>query len=206
MSKTFKALALVAASAMLISVVVAGPATAGDFTSGAVVAKKKGCKKGKKGAASAKKKKCKKKKKKTVTVPITPTLRATLTWATAANLDLYAYAPDGTQGSVVTPPGNPIPSSQFSANDTNGNGSETFTDLMAPTRQFSYAICDEADNGVGGTVITFTARRADGTTLNGTNMATQLNSTGDAIGFSSTNPALGLTGSYPLTVAPATCG
>jgi hypothetical protein len=195
--------AVVASLALVLSLVVT--ATAPAIQSGQLVAgtAKKGCKKGKKGAAASKKSKCKKKKKHTVTVPITPTLRATLTWPTAANLDLYAYAPDGTSGSAAF--GNPIPSSQFSADDTNGNGPETFTDLLAPTRQFSYAICDEADNGAAGTVVSFSARRADGTTLLGTNTANQLDSTHDAIGFSSTNAALGLTGSFPITLAPATC-
>lgn len=193
--------AIGASLALVLSLVVTASAPASLQSGQLAGTAKKGCKKGKKGAAASKKGKCKKKKK--VTIPISPTVRATLTWPTAANLDLYAYAPDGVSGSAAF--GNSIPSTQFSADDTNGIGPETFTDLLAPTRQFSYAICDEADNGAAGTTVTFTARRADGTTLNGTNDPAQLNSTHDAIGFSSTNPALGLSGSYPLTNAPATC-
>jgi hypothetical protein len=163
LSKSPKALALCVAGAMIFSVAVVGPASAG-VDSTALVAKKKGCKKGKKGADAAKKKKCKKKKKAPVPTPapVVETLRATLTWNTLADLDFYAYLPDGTIGSVHS---NTLPGSRFSANDTNGNGPETFTDLMTPTRQFSYVVCVAEDNDTDGTIATITYRTADGSNL-----------------------------------------
>jgi hypothetical protein len=175
MSKSAKALALCVAGAMVLSVAVVGPAAAGD---GAAAAKK-GCKKGKKGADAAKKKKCKKKKKKVVPVPTpqpSPVVRATLTWDTAADVDLYMWAPDGTQSSVE---GNLIPSSQFSADDTDGNGPETFSDLIAPTRQFSLVACLDDDTGLNGTIATLTYLRANGTTGTVTTGAGALDDDGD---------------------------
>jgi hypothetical protein len=203
MSNRLKALAICAAGAMIFSVAVTGPASA-SLSDAAVIAKK-GCKKGKKGAAAAKKGKWKKTTPTPapIVVPIAPTLRATMTWNTTANLDLYAYLPDGTQGGVTTPPGNPIPSSTFSANDTNGLGPETFTDLLAPTRQFAYAVCVENDNGTDDTIMTITVRKADGTSLTAMNNNTQLDNTSQAV---SLDVDAGLPGAYNVPFAPATCG
>jgi hypothetical protein len=149
-------LALVALLGLTVAVG-AGGAVASSNGDVAVAAKKK-CKKGKKSAVAAKKKKCKKKK--TTPPATTATTRATLTWNDASDLNLVAWAPGGQFGSILS---NPIPSTQFSANDTNGFGPETFTDLTTPNRQFSYGVC--AGSGVSdSTVATVNYRRANGTT------------------------------------------
>ena len=144
--------------------VVSGDAVA---SSGQATIAKKTCKKGKKSAVAAKKK-C---KKKTAPAPAptspSPTVRATLTWNSAADLDLIVWAPDGTLGFVYSS-GNAIPSSQFSADDIDGNGPESFTDTAfvpggSSNRQFTYGVCVADDDGLDGTIATIQYKRADGT-------------------------------------------
>lgn len=148
---------------------------AGIASRSAVIAKKK-CKKGKKSASVAKKK-CKKKVTAPAPTPPTPgpTLRATATWNSTADLDLIAWAPDGTVGFVYS---NSIPNTQFSTDDLDGFGPETFTDLTTPNRQFDYGVCVASD-GTPSTTATIQYRRADGTTGQFTSSPGDLQDEGD---------------------------
>ncbi|MGZ5347571.1 MAG: hypothetical protein ACXWGV_08240, partial [Solirubrobacterales bacterium] len=58
---------------------------------------------------------------------------------------------------------NPIPNTAFSANDIDGSGPETFTDLIyvKPGRNFSFGVCFE-DGGSNPTVFTLDYVTADG--------------------------------------------
>jgi uncharacterized protein YfaP (DUF2135 family) len=165
----------------LTVVVGAGNAIASSSGDTVAVAAKKKCKKGKKSAVAAKKKKCKKKKT-AVPAPATPpspTVRATLTWNDASDLDLIVWAPDGTHAFVFSDP-NPIANSQFSADDLDGLGPETFTDLTTPNRQFSYGVCAFSGSS-GSTVATIQYKRADGSTGSVTSTAGDLNGDGDLV-------------------------
>lgn len=174
-----KRLMLPALLALAIGAVALAPVSAGA-DGGAVAAKK--CKKGKKGAAAAKKG-CKKKKKPAtppVKPPVTPTVRMTVTWNDTADLNLYAYSQDGTIAKING--SNPIPNTQFSANDTNGLGPETFSDLLSPsTREFSYVVCVGAQAPANGTIATLAYRRADGSTNSITTSSGDLDDPGDAV-------------------------
>ncbi len=179
--QTLAILGIVAAVAAVPSISTAG---SGGATS-AKAAKK--CKKAKKVGLAAKKV-CKKKKK-AVTNPVGPTTpapnppapppsgpteRAKLTWNTAADLDLWVWDSLGNGGykaGIGAGPLDditPIPNALFPVDDTDGFGSETFTDTLAPsTREFAYQVCMAFDptvtssaysityvNGLGNTVTT----------------------------------------------------
>ena len=169
---------LVAAVALTTTAPAAGPG-AGAAADGASAAKK-GCKKGKKKSAeAAKKKKCKKKKKKAP--PPSSAVRATLTWDTVSDVDLVIYAPEGTNSRVGQSP-NAIANSSFSADDTNGLGPETFTDLaLQNNRQFTYMICMDDAMASADTVATLTYRRADGSTNTLPTPAGAIDETGEAV-------------------------
>jgi hypothetical protein len=173
---------LFALVALLGATVAVGTGSAIASSSGSAVAMtaKKKCKKGKKSAVAAKKK-CKKKKTPVPAPPTppSPTVRATLTWNDASDLDLIVWAPDGTHAFVYSDP-NPIANSQFSADDLDGLGPETFTDLTTPNRQFSYGVCAFSDSS-GSTVATIQYKRADGSTGSVTSTAGDLNSAGDLV-------------------------
>jgi hypothetical protein len=178
-------LALVALLGLTVAVT-AGSAGASSRSESAVTAKKK-CKKGKKSATAAKKK-CKKKAPPPAPAPTstpptpTPTVRATLTWNTTADLDLIVWAPDGT---VAFPDANTIANSQFSPDDLDGNGPESFTDNAfivggSANRQFSYGACVSDDDDLDGTVATIQYKRADGSTNTITTVSGDLDDDGDA--------------------------
>jgi uncharacterized protein YfaP (DUF2135 family) len=170
---------LVAAVALTTTAPAAGPSS-GAAADGASAAKK-GCKKGKKKSAeAAKKKKCKKKKKKPAPPP-SSAVRATLTWDTVSDIDLVIYAPEGTNSRVGQSP-NAIANSSFSADDTNGLGPETFTDLaLQSNRQFTYMICMDDAMASADTVATLTYRRADGSTNTLPTPAGAIDETGEAV-------------------------
>ena len=171
---------LVAAVALTTTAPAAGPSS-GAAADGASAAKK-GCKKGKKKSAeAAKKKKCKKKKKKKPAPPPSSAVRATLTWDTVSDIDLVIYAPEGTNSRVGQSP-NAIANSSFSADDTNGLGPETFTDLaLQSNRQFTYMICMDDAMASADTVATLTYRRADGSTNTLPTPAGAIDETGEAV-------------------------
>jgi hypothetical protein len=149
--------ALVLAAALTVALVLSLGSVAESSSGGPqAVAAKKCKKKGKKSAVAAKKKKCKKKK--VATIPSGPTLRATLTWNTTADLDLYVWDVNGTGGFGAVG----IPSSQFLV-DTDGFGPETFTDLLSPSsRNFTIGFCAAA---VGSpTNLTLTVKSQSGST------------------------------------------
>jgi hypothetical protein len=160
--------------------------SASSASSGRAVAAKK-CKKGKKSAAAAKKKKCKKKKKAAPVTPVTPappppppppvgTLRATLTWSTASDVDLYVFDPSGIGGYE----GGGIPNIRFPDDDTDGFGPEQLFDLQTPSnRQFSYCIQQLVDSP--GTIATLQFVRADGSSGSLTTTNGQLDNEGDAV-------------------------
>jgi hypothetical protein len=112
--------------------------------------KKKCKKKAKKGSAAAKKK-CKKKKKKAQPKPpaATPTVRASLTFNGAVEVDLHAYDASGLHAGwePVPPAGGVvqgIPNAAHSG-DVSGPGVERFTDNAfvngGANREFAYLIC-----------------------------------------------------------------
>ena len=150
--------ALVLAAALTLALVLSLGSVAESSSGGPqAVAAKKCKKKGKKSAVAAKKKKCKKKK--VVTIPSGPTLRATLTWNTTADLDLNVWDVNGTGGFGAIG----IPSSQFQA-DTDGFGPETFTDLLSPSsRNFTVGFCAAAVDSP--TNLTLTVTSQGGATL-----------------------------------------
>jgi hypothetical protein len=156
-------LALVAALALVLSVAV--PVGGASGGAGAEIAKKKKCKKGKKKAnPAAKKKKCKKKKKKKEDAGA-PLVRATLTWDNTTDFDLWVFDAAGKRARAAA---NTIANTTFSPNDIDGNGPETFTDLIfkKPGRAFSYGVCFQ-DGGSNPTTFTLTYVNADGVTQTG---------------------------------------
>ena len=165
-------LALLATLALVLSVTVGTAATAAGG-SAAEIAKKKKCKKKK--AGSSKKKKCKKKKKKGGDKPA-PLVRATLTWDTNADFDLWVFDSAGNKARAAA---NTIANTTFSANDTDGNGPETFTDQIfkKPGRAFSFGVCFQ-DGGSNPTNFTLDYVTADGVHHTGTNGVDPLGSDG----------------------------
>ncbi|MGZ5329840.1 MAG: hypothetical protein ACXWFH_00860 [Solirubrobacterales bacterium] len=152
-------LALLAALTLVIGGV-AGPvaSAAGGESTATVAKKKKKCKKKGKKAESAKKKGCKKKKKGQKPAQL---VRATLTWDTEApDFDLWVFDQSGNRARAGS---NPIANTAFSADDTEGLGPETFTDLrfMKPGRAFSYGVCFQ-DGGSNPTTFTLVYVTADG--------------------------------------------
>ena len=157
-NKGLTGLALLAILALMLSVTVGTAATAAGG-SAAEIAKKKKCKKKK--ASSSKKKKCKKKKKKGAKPA--PLVRATLTWDTNADFDLWVFDTAGNRARAAS---NTIANTTFSANDTmdtDGLGPETFTDniFKKPGRAFSYGVCFQ-DGGSNPTNFTLDYVTADG--------------------------------------------
>ncbi|MGZ5310296.1 MAG: hypothetical protein ACXWGV_10440 [Solirubrobacterales bacterium] len=152
-------LALLAALTLVIGGV-AGPvaSAAGGESTATVAKKKKKCKKKGKKAESAKKKGCKKKKKGQKPAQL---VRATLTWDTEApDFDLWVFDQSGNRARAGS---NPIANTAFSADDTEGLGPETFTDLRftKPGRAFSYGVCFQ-DGGSNPTTFTLVYVTADG--------------------------------------------
>ena len=159
------ALALLAILALAAGVLVA-PAVSASGGSATAAAKAKCKKKGKKAGAAGKKGKCKKKKPKPKPKPPAPVslVRATLTWDTTVDFDLYVFDTAGNRGS---PKLNAIPNSAFSADKLNdvGLGPETFTDtayVKPGARNLSFGVCF-ADGGSNPTNFTLDYVTADGT-------------------------------------------
>jgi hypothetical protein len=149
-----------------LSIAAGGTSAVASGPGHAIPAKKKKCKKAKKGAVSAKKKKCKRKPVPVVLPAPAPLVRATLSWP-SGDVDMHAFDASGNQSGFVSGPDTivqGIPDSVHSPDAQNG-GSETFTDNIfvvggPANREFSYAFCffDSAN-------ATFTAVARDGTTL-----------------------------------------
>ena len=171
-NKGLTGLALLAILALMLSVTVGTAATAAGG-SAAEIAKKKKCKKKK--ASSSKKKKCKKKKKKKAAAGA-PLVRATLTWDTTADFDLWVFDTAGNRARAAS---NTIASTTFSANDTDGNGPETFTDQIfkKPGRAFSYGVCFQ-DGGSNPTNFTLVYVDANGVSQTGNQGVDPLGSDG----------------------------
>jgi hypothetical protein len=150
-SKKIAGPALVASLALVIGVT-AGPAAAAP-DSVATAAKAKKCKK-KGSKAAAKKKGCKKK------AQPKPLVRATLTWDTETDFDLWVFDSAGNRARAAS---NTIANTTFSTNDIDGLGPETFTDRVfrKPGRAFSYGVCFQ-DGGSNPTTFTLTYVTADG--------------------------------------------
>jgi hypothetical protein len=137
---------LLIAASLLVGSVVSSAGAAGNTR--AVTAKKKKCKKAKKGVVSAKKKKCKKKHVLTIPGPI---VRATITWP-SGEVDLHAFDAAGNRSGISFPCSSTpcaiaegIPNATHSP-DSNNGGSETFTDNIfirggTTNREFAYAVC-----------------------------------------------------------------
>jgi hypothetical protein len=116
----------------------------------AISAKKKKCKKAKKGAVSAKKKKC---KKKLTQVPLPspgPLVRGTLSWSPGlVEVDLHAFDASGNHAGWdfnVDGVVNGIPNATHSGDVGAGGPSESFTDNIfvmggSTNREFSYVAC-----------------------------------------------------------------
>ncbi len=151
-SKKIAGPALVAVVALVIGATARPAVAASDSVATAAKAKKCG-KKGKK-SGSAKKKSCKKK------AQPKPLVRATLTWDTNTDFDLWVFDKEGNRARAET---NTILNTTFSANDTDGLGPETFTDRVfrKPGRAFSYGVCFQ-DGGSNPTTFTLTYVTADG--------------------------------------------
>ena len=78
-----------------------------------------------------------------------PPLRGSLTWDTAADVDLHVFDSTGNHASPALPNG--IPNAFLSADDTDGIGPERFYDLdFASSRAFYFYSCVKATNGVTG--------------------------------------------------------
>jgi hypothetical protein len=125
--------------------VVVSAAAASNGAPTATIAKK--CKKKSHSAGEAKKKKCKKSGSGSPATPVAPPqpphpqVRATLTWDTGADIDLWAFDAAGNLGKASYPEG--IANTTWSGDEING-GPETFTDniFTVPSgRAFSFAVC-----------------------------------------------------------------
>jgi hypothetical protein len=142
-------LALLATVALAIGVVGAtAGASGGDYATASSL--KKCLKKAKKKNTHAKRKKAKKKcKKKYAPGPTQTTqmVRATLTWdsnpPSGGNIDLDLWVFDS-NGNKARAAAETIPNANFSTNDIDAPGSETFTDLIYTKpggRNFSFGVC-----------------------------------------------------------------
>jgi hypothetical protein len=171
--KGITALALIAASALLIGGI-AGPGATAFGDGGAATAgkkkkkKKKKCKPGfVKVKVKTKKGKGKKKRFKCVAQPGAtprPLVRATITWSGgggSSDMDLWVFDANGNRGRAAA---NGIPSSTFSGNAAGPSGTETFTDLIFATpgaRAFSFGVC-QVDGGSHNLTVAIDYVTADG--------------------------------------------
>src|ERR1700730_17358041 len=126
------AVALLALAALLFADYSASAAGVGrgSAATAALKKKKRRCKPGFRRVKSHGKKRCERQ-------TAVPLMRATLTWNTAVNLDLWAWDARGAGGRAS---GNPIPRTSF-AGRGDAFGPETFTDLVhvdGAARSFSF--------------------------------------------------------------------
>jgi hypothetical protein len=171
------ALALLAASALLVGGI-AGPGTTAFGDGGAAPAAKKKKKKKKcppgTTKVKVKTKKGKKKKTKCVAQPgptPAPRVRATITWSgggMSSDMDLWVFDANGNRGRAAA---NGIPSSTFSGNASGPSGTESFTDQIFVTpgaRSLSFGVC-QVDGGSHNLTVNITYVTADGVTRTGSN-------------------------------------
>jgi hypothetical protein len=136
-------IALLALAALVaLSASFAVSAAAGHRPAASAAKKKRRCKPGFKRVRYHRKSKCRQ-------VPPVPLVRATLTWNTPVDLDLWAWDAGGAGGRAG---GNPIPRTSFSA-QAHGFGPENFTDLIhidRIARPFSFGVCYQNDGAAAG--------------------------------------------------------